>query len=120
MFEETPLFTLLRLLVMQLLGWQIYLFSDSMGSPRHPKGTNVRKSLHTVQRLFLTRLQHFLPSSSLFKPKERKGIVASDLGILTMSYVLYVWSTRIGLSNFVKLYFIPYIVRGYLVFLVSF
>ena len=40
-FEETPFYTLVRMMIMQLLGWQIYLFTDSMGSPRHPRGTNV-------------------------------------------------------------------------------
>jgi len=39
--EETPLYTLVRMMIMQLLGWQIYLFMDTMGSPRHPRGTNV-------------------------------------------------------------------------------
>lgn len=103
MFEETPLYTLLRLLIMQLIGWQIYLFTDSMGSPRHPKGTN-----------------HFLPSSPLFKPKERNGIIASDLGILTMSYILYVWATGVGLSNFVKLYFIPYIFSNHWIVMLTY
>jgi hypothetical protein len=44
-FEETPLYTLGRMMIMQLLGWQIYLFMDSMGSPRHPRGTNVSEIL---------------------------------------------------------------------------
>lgn len=41
LFEETPIYTVARMLLMQLLGWQIYLTLDTMGSPRHPKGTNV-------------------------------------------------------------------------------
>ncbi|KAF8633785.1 hypothetical protein AX15_001258 [Amanita polypyramis BW_CC] len=92
-FEETPLYTLTRMMVMQLFGWQIYLSTDSMGSPRHPRGTN-----------------HFSPSSSLFKPEERNGIIASDIGLVVMSCVLYLWTNKIGLGNFIKLYFVPYVV----------
>ncbi len=40
-FEETPIYTLLRMLAMQALGWQFYLFTNAMGSPSYPKGTNV-------------------------------------------------------------------------------
>jgi len=43
-FEETPIYTLLRMLVMQLIGWQYYLFTNAMGSPMYPPGTNVRRS----------------------------------------------------------------------------
>lgn len=45
-FEETPIYTLGRLLFMQILGWQYYLFTNAMGSPRHPLGTNVRLRHH--------------------------------------------------------------------------
>ncbi|THU84749.1 delta-12 fatty acid desaturase [Dendrothele bispora CBS 962.96] len=90
--EETPIYTLSRILIMQVIGWQIYLFTDVSGSPRHPKGTN-----------------HFSPWSSLFKPSQRKGIIASDIGILCMMYILYLWTQHVGLDMFIKLYFVPYI-----------
>jgi hypothetical protein len=41
-FEETPIYTLLRMLFMQAFGWQYYLFTNAMGSPMYPPGTNVR------------------------------------------------------------------------------
>lgn len=40
-FEETPLYTLGRMLAMQLLGWQAYLLQNTLGSPAYPAGTNV-------------------------------------------------------------------------------
>ena len=40
-FEETPIYTLLRMLLMQVVGWQYYLCSNVMGSPMYPPGTNV-------------------------------------------------------------------------------
>lgn len=42
-FEEMPLFTLGRMVLMQLLGMQAYLLRNSMGSPMYPSGTNVRQ-----------------------------------------------------------------------------
>lgn len=40
-FEETPIFTLLRMVVMQTMGWQLYLTYNTLGSPMYPEGTNV-------------------------------------------------------------------------------
>ncbi len=55
--------------------------------------------------------QHFSPYSSLFKPEERYGIIASDVGLIAMSFVLYTWATNIGFAKFVMLYGVPYIVN---------
>ncbi|KAF8344412.1 delta-12 fatty acid desaturase [Amanita rubescens] len=101
--EETPLYTLVRMMIMQLLGWQIYLFMDTMGSPRHPRGTN-----------------HFSPYSSLFKPEERYGIIASDMGLIAMSFVLYTWATKIGLAKFVMLYGVPYILTHHWIVMLTY
>lgn len=40
-FEDAPIYVLSKMLIMQLLGWQIYLFTNEMGNPSYPKGTNV-------------------------------------------------------------------------------
>jgi hypothetical protein len=40
-FEETPIYSLARVLFMQALGWQYYLLTNAMGSPMYPAGTNV-------------------------------------------------------------------------------
>ncbi|KAG5639052.1 hypothetical protein H0H81_007310 [Sphagnurus paluster] len=95
-FEETPIYTLVRMLLMQAIGWQYYLCTNAMGNPMYPPGTN-----------------HFQPSSPLFKPHERKGIVASNIGLAVMSSVLYLWTQKVGLHYFIKLYFVPYIVSGH-------
>ncbi|KAF8638483.1 hypothetical protein AX17_002172 [Amanita inopinata Kibby_2008] len=102
-FEETPIYTLFHMMLMQFLGWQIYLFTDYMGSPRHPPGTN-----------------HFSPSSSLFKPHERNGIIASNIGLTAMSCVLYVWTSYVGFANFVKLYFVPYILTNHWIVMLTY
>jgi hypothetical protein len=55
--------------------------------------------------------QHFSPKSSLFKPQERNDIIVSDIGVVTMSVVLYLWATEIGFAKFLLLYGVPYIVN---------
>ncbi|KAG7095520.1 hypothetical protein E1B28_006258 [Marasmius oreades] len=101
--EETPIYTLGRLLIMQLVGWQIYLMTDISGSPRHPAGTN-----------------HLFPSSALFKPKDRPGVIASNLGISFMASVLYLWSRQVGTSTFIKMYFIPYILVNHWIVMLTY
>ncbi|KAF9524564.1 delta-12 fatty acid desaturase [Crepidotus variabilis] len=102
-FEETPIYTLGRMVFMQLLGWQYYLFSNAMGNPMYPEGTN-----------------HFQPSSALFKPHERNGIIASNVGLSVMSYILHLWAKEVGFSYFVKLYFIPYLLSNHWIVMLTY
>ncbi|KAG6888640.1 hypothetical protein C0992_007957, partial [Termitomyces sp. T32_za158] len=39
-FEETPIYTLLRMLFMQALGWQYYLLTNALGNQMYPSWTN--------------------------------------------------------------------------------
>ncbi|KAJ6581450.1 delta-12 fatty acid desaturase [Mycena capillaripes] len=91
-FEETPLYTLGRMLVMQLLGFQAYLLFNTMGCPRDPPGTN-----------------HFSPSSVLFKKKEYNKIVASNLGLILFTSVLARYSWKFGFVALLKHYIVPYL-----------
>jgi hypothetical protein len=60
--------TLIRMVIMQTMGWQIYLFSDVSGSPRHPKGTNVRVFNQSDPHLFYFFLFiRFSPHSISFR-----------------------------------------------------
>jgi len=56
-FEETPIYTLFRMLAMQALGWQFYLLTNAMGSPTYPAGTNVCFLLKCLMG-FATYLRH--------------------------------------------------------------
>ena len=40
-FEETPIFVFARMLIMQTMGWNLYLTYNTLGSPMYPPGTNV-------------------------------------------------------------------------------
>ncbi|KAJ7475899.1 delta-12 fatty acid desaturase [Mycena latifolia] len=90
-FEETPIYSLLRLIVMQAVGLQAYLTVNALGSPKYPPGTN-----------------HFHPSSALFKAHERIGIVASDIGLCFMIMLLIQFGNHFGPGPLFRLYFLPY------------
>ncbi|KAH6892814.1 delta-12 fatty acid desaturase protein [Coprinopsis sp. MPI-PUGE-AT-0042] len=102
-FEETPIYTLSRMLFMQALGWQCYLLTNVMGNPAYPSGTN-----------------HFRPTSNLFKPHERNGIIASNIGLTLMGGLLYLWMTQVGLSNFFKFYFVPYLLANHWIVMLTY
>ncbi|KAJ7757656.1 delta-12 fatty acid desaturase [Mycena metata] len=102
-FEDTPIYTLVMMLVMQLLGLQLYFVANTMGSPSYPKGTN-----------------HFSPTSPLFKRHERLAILASDLGLVLMGYLLWVYTAHVGSAAMIKLYFIPYLLSNHWIVLITF
>ncbi|KAJ7628802.1 fatty acid desaturase-domain-containing protein [Roridomyces roridus] len=102
-FEDTPIYTLGMMLVMQILGLQLYFVANTMGSPSYPKGTN-----------------HFSPTSALFKRNERLAIVASDAGLLSMLYLLWGYTERFGLAAMLKMYFVPYLLCNHWIVLITF
>ncbi|KAF5361402.1 hypothetical protein D9758_006253 [Tetrapyrgos nigripes] len=89
--EESPIYTFIRIIAMQVLGLHAYLMFNCKGSSRYPPGTN-----------------HFHPSSPLFKPQERNGIVTSDIALSIMCSIVYFWTKRFGLGSFIRLYMIPF------------
>ncbi|CDO70622.1 hypothetical protein BN946_scf184748.g20 [Trametes cinnabarina] len=95
--EETPLFTMVRLFVMQAMGWWLYLTFNMLGSKMYPKGTN-----------------HFSPYSALFKKEQRLGIVISDIGLIGMMYLLYLFAQAYGWTALIMYYVFPYMVGNLL------
>ncbi|KAF9012143.1 delta-12 fatty acid desaturase [Hymenopellis radicata] len=96
---EAPLYTLIRIIAMQLFGWQAYLLFNEGGNPKY-RGRFPN---------------HFLPSSPLFRPDERWDIIKSDLGLLVMGILLSQFTTSFGVAALLKFYIIPYFVRYFLV-----
>ncbi|KAI0330272.1 hypothetical protein GY45DRAFT_1370848 [Cubamyces sp. BRFM 1775] len=90
--EETPLFTMIRMFVMQAMGWWLYLTCNKLGSKMYPKGTN-----------------HFSPYSALFKKEQRMGIFISDVGLIAMMSLLYLFARSFGWKALVMYYIIPYV-----------
>ncbi|KAJ3925446.1 MAG: delta-12 fatty acid desaturase [Lentinula lateritia] len=101
--EETPIYTALRLVAMQVLGLISYLLFNCKGSPRHPPGTN-----------------HFNPYSPLFKPHERSGVVISDIGLTIMVCILYQWTNKVGFGQFLRLYFAPYLLTNHWIVMLTY
>ncbi|EKG16606.1 Fatty acid desaturase type 1 [Macrophomina phaseolina MS6] len=97
--EDVPLVTLMRIVMQQVLGWPWYLISNITASPG---------SLYRKQSTSLLGNSHFLPSSTLFRPEEAHLILASDIGIGAMLYVLYLAGLKFGFSAVALMYFQPY------------
>ncbi|KAF7312378.1 Fatty acid conjugase [Mycena indigotica] len=91
-FEDSPLYCLIEILVMQLAGLPAYLIINVRGSHKYPLGTN-----------------HFSPFSPLFKPRDRFTVLVSDVGLALMAFLCYTFITRNGLTAFIRLYFVPYL-----------
>ncbi|KAK7440067.1 hypothetical protein VKT23_017316 [Stygiomarasmius scandens] len=101
--EESPIYTFLRIITMQILGLHSYLFFNCKGSPRYPPGTN-----------------HFDPNSVLFKPHEKNGIIASDVGLSAMCSLLYIWTKYVGFLNFIRLYMIPFMLVNHWIVMLTY
>jgi fatty acid desaturase len=100
LFEDAPLYTLSRIMLQQLLGWQWYLLTGITGA----KGCLARPPSR-----FALGNSHFSPSSSLFRADEWDVILLSDLGIGFMVLVLWYASHKYGWQVTLLLYFQPYL-----------
>ncbi len=83
-WEDTPIMNLYKVLVMVLFGWPFYLM------------TNVAS-----QTLPGRRVNHFEPSSPLFKQSQRTEVIISDIGLLVVLALFYwclqFWFLQLGL-----------------------
>ncbi|KAH9924159.1 fatty acid desaturase-domain-containing protein [Fomitopsis serialis] len=103
MFDETPILTVARMLVMQGAGWWLYMTTNVMGSKRYPKGTN-----------------HLSPYSAIFRPDQRLGIFLSDIGLLGMVWILYRLANIYGAKAVLMYYFIPYVLCNHCIIMLTF
>jgi hypothetical protein len=56
--------------------------------------------------------QHFNPRSALFRPRQRAGIIITDIALLANAFALYYAFRPFGIGAFVRLYLVPYFVRA--------
>jgi omega-6 fatty acid desaturase (delta-12 desaturase) len=99
--EESPLATLINMVLQQLAGFPSYLIRNAAGQKHYPAGTN-----------------HFNPSAIIFKPQHYWQIVASNIGIALNFAILGYWSYKRSFSEMVLVYLIPYLwVNNWLVFI---
>ncbi|KZT22915.1 hypothetical protein NEOLEDRAFT_1070416 [Neolentinus lepideus HHB14362 ss-1] len=95
--EETPAYTLFKLVMRQLLGYQLYILHNRKGNPKYPPWTS-----------------HYKPSSQIFKPEHRQSIIVSDVCIATMLVVLCIWTLKTGGLFVWKHYWVPIVTFTYL------
>ncbi|KAJ2700384.1 hypothetical protein H4R19_005474 [Coemansia spiralis] len=70
--DETPLYHVAMVVVLTLVGWPMYLFSNLSG-PKYARGAS-----------------HFNPNSVLFRPEHFWRIIVSDVGLaLTVAVLVY-------------------------------
>ncbi|KAF8308723.1 uncharacterized protein EI90DRAFT_3129707 [Cantharellus anzutake] len=103
MFEETPLFSLLRIFFMQAVGMQAYFTYNALGNPMYPAWTN-----------------HYSPYSALFRKEQRWQIFLSDLGLFAMAGVVYTWIQWTSLATIVKFYTIPYLLANHWIVMLTY
>jgi omega-6 fatty acid desaturase (delta-12 desaturase) len=107
LMEETPIASVLDLLLQQLFGWPMYLITNVTGHNHHerqPEGRGKGK-----QNGLFSGVNHFNPSSPLYESKDAKLILLSDLGLILMGSLLYFLGNNFGWSNMLVWYFIPYL-----------
>ncbi len=97
--EDSPLITVLRLVLQQILGFPWYLLTNITAS---------QGSLHKPQSKKFLGNSHFLPQSTIFRPEEAHLIVLSDVGIGIMMAALHYATMKFGLQMVVLLYLQPY------------
>lgn len=99
--EETPIWTLLRLVRHQLFGWQLYLLLNV---------TAGEKSLPDGKKASEVGMQsHFSLFGELFSSNQKFGVLMSDIGLGLTLTGLYLLSTKVGWGMTLLLYLGPYL-----------
>ncbi|KAG0677375.1 Delta(12) fatty acid desaturase [Kluyveromyces marxianus] len=102
--EDSPIRTLVELIVQQLGGWLYYLLTNVTGQ-EYPEVSK-------------WKWNHFWPSAPIFDSKDYIYILLSDLGIITQSLVLKMWYDKFGGWSLFINWFVPYLwVNHWLVFI---
>jgi omega-6 fatty acid desaturase (delta-12 desaturase) len=105
--EETPAFTLLMLVLQQLVGWPNYLLTNVTGHNYHERQREGRGK--GKKNGLGGGVNHFDPRSPLYENKDAKLIVLSDIGIGLMATALYFLVQKFGFYNMAIWYFVPYL-----------
>jgi len=89
--NDIPVVSFFMLIVMWTVGWPAYLVLNIASQPNE------------------TRVNHFEPSSVLFKPNQRTDVLISNFGLL-LSLSLFAWiSYTFTFTTFIQIYFVPYL-----------
>lgn len=98
--EDAPVVALFGLLLHQVFGWPMYLFSNvSAGVDSLP----IQDSRYSRDK------SHFNPFAALFTSSQRFYVLLSDLGLVATGCILAGLCTKFGLQQVLLLYFLPYL-----------
>ncbi|KAF6524830.1 hypothetical protein HZS61_010625 [Fusarium oxysporum f. sp. conglutinans] len=105
--EETPAYTLLRLVMKQLVGWPSYILTNVTGHNYHEfqgegRGKGKKNGLGGG-------VNHFDPRSPIYEAKQAKLIILSDIGIGIAIAALVYFGHTFGWTNMLVWYGIPYL-----------
>lgn len=104
--EDSPIYTLVQLLVQQFGGWLLYLFSNVSGQPL-PEVAWYKKS-------------HFHPSTVILDKKDYWYILLSDLGIIIQLGLIYTVYKSFGGFFVLVNWLIPYILTNHWLVFITF
>ncbi|KAI9730443.1 MAG: hypothetical protein M1818_008138 [Claussenomyces sp. TS43310] len=104
--EETPIVTASHLILQQLFGWVMYLFTNVTGHDNHERQSEGRGK--GKKNGYFGGVNHFNPSSPLYEAKDAKLIALSDVGLAITASVLILVGRTYGFYNLAVWYLIPY------------
>ncbi|KAL9124782.1 MAG: hypothetical protein Q9217_005925 [Psora testacea] len=104
--EDAPIVTALALIGQQLMGWNLYLTTNTTGHNHHQKAADGRGV--GKKNGFGGGVNHFDPDSPIFDQKDRHLIILSDIGLLTTVAVLTLIGMKFGAFVLTVGYIIPY------------
>ncbi|KAF3897776.1 Oleate delta-12 desaturase [Trichophyton interdigitale] len=105
--EETPIHSIIDMVLQQLFGWPMYLFTNVTGHNFHERQSEGRGK--GKSNGFFGGVNHFNPNSPLYESKDAKLILLSDLGLLIVGSILYTLGSKFGWFNMFVWYFAPYL-----------
>ncbi|KAI5776433.1 fatty acid desaturase-domain-containing protein [Geopyxis carbonaria] len=105
--EETPIATLIHVVLQQLFGWPMYIMTNVTGHNYHTRQSEGRGE--GKKNGYFSGVNHFNPSSPLYEAKDAKLILLSDIGIGLTLFALYSAAQQWGAANVAIWYGIPYL-----------
>src|SRR5690554_6748553 len=95
--EETPIATLIHVVLQQLFGWPMYILTNVTGHNFHVRQSEGRGQ--GKKNGNFGGVNHFNPASPLYDAKDAKLIVLSDIGIGITMYLVYLGAQAFGAWN---------------------
>ncbi len=121
-FEDTPIVTVILLVVQQVIGFPFYLLFNVSGQRRYPKTTSHfnRKFSDDACTICEIHLKSPAFSTALFLHDQRWAVILSDLGILLTACIVRYASIRFGGWQVFRLYGIPCLMVSHWVTMIVF